>query len=176
MSPRREIAAFALVLGSLVGAFLAESLFGGKVLSPADLLFVAASFRDVKGPDYEPANRLLTDPVLQFQPWLEFNRAMLRRGRLPLWNDRAGCGAPHLANGQSAAFDPFHLIAYFGTLPAAAPAGSPPRGSGSPVWGCSFSRGRGGSAPGGAGSRASRSRFAGGGGGGSVGRPGSSTR
>jgi hypothetical protein len=44
---------------------------------------------------------------------------MLRRGRLPLWNDRAGCGVPHLANGQSAVFDPFHLIAYAGSLPGA---------------------------------------------------------
>ena len=33
---------------------------------------------------------------------------MLRSGRLPLWNPMAGCGAPHLANGQSAVFDPFH--------------------------------------------------------------------
>ena len=55
------------------------------------------------------------DPVLQFQPWLEFNRRMIRSGRLPLWNSLAGCGAPHLANGQSAVFDPFHLIAYLGT-------------------------------------------------------------
>ena len=44
---------------------------------------------------------------------------MIRRGRLPLWNDLAGCGAPHLANGQSAVFDPFHAIAYLGTLPEA---------------------------------------------------------
>ena len=42
---------------------------------------------------------------------------MIRQGRLPLWNDLAGCGAPHLANGQSAVFDPFHAIAYLGTLP-----------------------------------------------------------
>lgn len=119
MTPRREFLAFAVVLGLLVAGFLQESLIGGKVLSPADVLFASASFRDVKGADYEPANRLLIDPVLQFQPWLEFNRAMLRRGRLPLWNDAAGCGAPHLANGQSATFDPFHLIAYLGELPDA---------------------------------------------------------
>jgi hypothetical protein len=59
------------------------------------------------------------DPVLQFQPWLEFNRSMVRQGRLPLWNPHAGCGAPHLANGQSAVFDPFHLIAYLGSVPTA---------------------------------------------------------
>src|SRR3954463_7795414 len=127
MTPRRELLAFAATLAVLVTGFLGESLLGGKVLSPADVLRVSASFRTGDTPgsssgsetDYEPANRLLMDPVLQFQPWLEFNRMMIRRGRLPLWNDMAGCGTPHLANGQCAVFDPFHAIAYLGTLPSA---------------------------------------------------------
>ncbi|HWE37119.1 MAG TPA: hypothetical protein VG406_11180 [Isosphaeraceae bacterium] len=119
MSPRRESLAFAATLAVVIGGFFHESLFQGKVLSPADVVAVQASFRHVHGPDYEPLNRLLMDPVLQFQPWLEFNRAMLRRGRLPLWNDLAGCGAPYLANGQAAVFDPFHVLAYVGTLPDA---------------------------------------------------------
>ncbi|MDR3632413.1 MAG: hypothetical protein P4L84_01175 [Isosphaeraceae bacterium] len=119
MPPRRELLSFAAVLSALVGAFFHESLFGGKVLSPADVLFVSASFRERGGPLYEPANRLLMDPVLQFQPWLEFNRTMLRRGRLPLWNSHAGCGAPHLANGQSAVFDPFNALGYLAPLPDA---------------------------------------------------------
>ena len=100
-------------------SFFHETLFGGKVLSPADVLLVSASFREPGAGDYEPANRLLMDPVLQFQPWLEFNRTMIRSGRLPLWNGYAGCGTPHLANGQSAVFDPFHLLAYLGTTPQA---------------------------------------------------------
>ena len=119
ITPRRELFAFAITLAVIVGGFFAESLLGGRLLSPADVLFVSGSFREVAGPAYEPANRLLIDPVLQFQPWLEFNRTMIRSGRLPLWNRMAGCGAPHLANGQSAVFDPFHLIAYFGRLPEA---------------------------------------------------------
>src|SRR3954454_8584168 len=123
MTPHRELLAFAATLAALLTGFLGETLPGGKVLSPADVLRVSASFREGTAPgegaDYEPANRLLMDPVLQFQPWLEFNRTMLRRGRLPLWNDMVGCGAPHLANGQSAVFDPFHAIAYLGTLPEA---------------------------------------------------------
>ncbi|MEO6809367.1 MAG: hypothetical protein ABI353_09685 [Isosphaeraceae bacterium] len=119
MPHRHELPAFALALAVLVGGFFADSLFGGKVLSPADVVFAQASFQDVHGAGYEPANRLLIDPVLQFQPWLEFSRSMLRKGRLPLWNSLVGCGAPHLANGQSAVFDPFHLIAYLGRLPDA---------------------------------------------------------
>ncbi len=54
----------------LVAGFFSASLFGGKVLSPADVLLVSASFRDSRGRTMEPANRLLMDPVLQFQPWI----------------------------------------------------------------------------------------------------------
>jgi Bacterial membrane protein YfhO len=119
MRPRREIIAFCAVLAVCVSVFFHQTLFGGKVLSPADVLSVSASFREPGAGDYEPANRLLMDPVLQFQPWLEFSRTMIRSGRLPLWNGYAGCGTPHLANGQSAVFDPFHLLAYAGTTPGA---------------------------------------------------------
>jgi hypothetical protein len=119
MSPLRERLAFAATLAVLVAGFFWESLFAGKVLSPADVVYAQASFQNsAHGANYEPRNRLLIDPVLQFQPWLEFNRTELRAGRLPLWNPYAGCGAPHLANGQSAVFDPFHLIAYIGELPS----------------------------------------------------------
>jgi hypothetical protein len=114
-----ESAWFGIALGALLLGFFHESLLGRRILSPADVLLVEASFRPEAGADYEPSNRLLMDPVLQFQPWLEFNRAMLRQGRLPLWNPYAGCGAPHLANGQSAVFDPFNLIAYATTVSAA---------------------------------------------------------
>ena len=114
MSARREILAFAATLTVVVSFLFAESLFFGKVLSPADVLRASASFRQHPGEVYEPANRLLMDPVLQFQPWLEFSRAMIRNGHLPLWNEWSGCGAPHLANGQSAIFDPFQVIAYVG--------------------------------------------------------------
>lgn len=113
----RETVAFVVVLGICLAGFFHETLLGDKVMSPADVLLVAASFRDEATGDYEPANRLLMDPVLQFQPWLDFNRRMVRSGRLPLWNSHAGCGVPHLANGQSAVFDPFNLIAYLGPMP-----------------------------------------------------------
>ena len=75
MTSRRELLAFAATLAILLTGFFGDSLLGGKVLSPADVLLVSASFRDVTADaGYEPANRLLMDPVLQFQPWLEFNR------------------------------------------------------------------------------------------------------
>ncbi len=72
---------------------------------------------------------------------------MIRSGRLPLWNGHAGCGAPHLANGQSAVFDPFHLLAYLGRLRRHSP-GSQPAGCGWLGWGCSCWPGSGDSASG----------------------------
>jgi len=70
-------------------------------------------------PDYVVRNPLLTDPVTQFIPWLEFNRTELAQGRVPLWNPLNGCGAPHLANYQSAVFSPFSLPFYvLGLKPA----------------------------------------------------------
>ena len=84
-SQRRESVAFALALAAILAAFFSQSLFLGKVLSPADVLYAQRSFPG-KGENYEPANRLLIDPVLQFEPWLEFSRAEIRSGRLPLWN------------------------------------------------------------------------------------------
>ncbi len=119
MGSFRETLGFALVLAACLTVYFHETLLGGRILSPADVLLVEASFRPGATSDYEPINRLLMDPVLQFQPWLEFNRTMVRQGRLPLWNPYAGCGVPHLACGQSAVFDPFHLIAYLATVPCA---------------------------------------------------------
>ena len=119
MGSFRETLGFALMLAGCLAVYFHETLLGDRILSPADVLLVEASFRPGATGDYEPLNRLLMDPVLQFQPWLEFNRTMIRQGRLPLWNPYAGCGAPHLACGQSAVFDPFHLIAYLGTVPRA---------------------------------------------------------
>jgi hypothetical protein len=116
---RREDARFAAALAALVVALLGGSLLGGKALSSADVLATTAAFGGPSHATFVPANRLLTDPVLQFRPWLEWNRARLRAGALPRWNPLAGCGAPHLANAQAGVFDPFHLIAYLGPLPDA---------------------------------------------------------
>lgn len=116
MTTRTELAGFAVALCCAVVGFFHESLLEGKVLSSADVLLATESFREPGAPEYQPANRLLMDPALQFEPWLAFNRRMIRSGRLPLWNSRAGRGVPHLANGQSAVFDPFHVVAYLGDL------------------------------------------------------------
>lgn len=48
----------------------------------------------------------LSDPVWQFVPWIEFARAELRSGRLPLWNPHQDGGVPLLGNSQSALGSP----------------------------------------------------------------------
>jgi hypothetical protein len=63
-------------------------------------------------PLHTAKNRLLSDPVVQMQPWLAFNRSELASGRVPLWNPYNGCGAPQLANHQSAVFSPFSAPFY----------------------------------------------------------------
>ncbi len=59
-----------------------------------------------------PKNPLLSDPAVQMQPWLMFNRDVLATGEIPLWNDWNAAGAPHFANYQSAVFAPFSLPFY----------------------------------------------------------------
>jgi hypothetical protein len=109
-----ERCVFALALAGLITCLLHESLFQEKILSSADVVFAQRGWSEAK---VEPSNRLLMDPVLQFEPWLELTRTVIRGGGFPIWNPLSGCGAPLLANGQSGVFDPFHLIAYLGPWP-----------------------------------------------------------
>jgi Bacterial membrane protein YfhO len=51
-------------------------------------------------------------------PWLAWNRAELRDGRLPVWNPANGAGTPHLASSVSAVLSPFSVPWY--VLPAGA--------------------------------------------------------
>ena len=48
----------------------------------------------------------LSDPVLQFVPWLALAHREIREGRLPLWNPYQDGGVPLLGNGQSALGSP----------------------------------------------------------------------
>ena len=63
--------------------------------------------------DRKPLNGELNDLPLQIVPWAHQVRQSWTSLRLPLWNERAGCGYPLLANGQSSAFSIVRLL----TLP-----------------------------------------------------------
>jgi len=57
-------------------------------------------------PDRLPTYPVLSDPVWQFVPWLEFARKELWAGRLPLWNPHQDGGVPLLGNMVSALGSP----------------------------------------------------------------------
>ncbi len=64
-------------------------------------------------------DRVLSDPILVFEPYRIYAAAAIRAGRIPLWSSLNYCGSPFLAANQSAIFSPFHLIDYIWPGPAA---------------------------------------------------------
>ena len=87
-------------------------LLDGKTVSAFDLAYAFGAYADARPAGFTvPQNRLLTDPVVQFQAW---DLAMFD-GPLPfphLWNPYAGCGSPLLANSQCAPFFPLKQLLY----------------------------------------------------------------
>ena len=55
---------------------------------------------------------LLWDGMAQYYPWRAFAARMAHRGLIPLWNPHQFCGAPFVANGQSAFFYPPNWLFY----------------------------------------------------------------
>lgn len=106
---RRERWLVALALLGLLALFFEDPLrrFPDGAWSTADLTQASAFTRVVEG--HTPANRLLSDPPFQMQPWLHFALEELRAGRLPLWNPHNGGGQPLLANYQSSLLSPWNL-------------------------------------------------------------------
>lgn len=86
------------------------SRLGHTYYSSADLSQDTALTHSQGG--HRPKNPLLSDPAVQMQPWLMFNRDAFAAGEIPLWNDWNAAGAPHLANYQSAVFSPFSVPFY----------------------------------------------------------------
>lgn len=108
-SLERPLREAVVVCGILIAfSFLVHypSLFrpGEFVMSPADLLLRQPELGG--SPEYVPINRLLIDPVLQFEPWEQWIRQESIAGRFAWWNPWSGTGAPLAANGQSRMFDP----------------------------------------------------------------------
>jgi len=84
---RHELLPAALTFSIFIALFWAEMFFTGRL----------PFFRD---------------SALQFYPWQEFASASIRSGDLPLWNPYSFCGAPFLANLQSAVFYPLKMFFY----------------------------------------------------------------
>jgi len=103
----RDAAGYAL----LAGAFLAPGLGTAGHQTATDLLWQVRPWKETVAGRVEPANPLLSDPVLQMLPFRTLVRERLLAGEAPLWAHELGTGQPLLGNAQSAPFAPFHLAA-----------------------------------------------------------------
>jgi len=106
----KETAGIAFLTTLLLLVFFSRALQPGRILAPTDILQFYPPFRGEPPGAERVQNPMPSDVVVQFHPWLAFQRGELREGRLPLWDPYNYCGAPLLANGQSAVFFPLSLI------------------------------------------------------------------
>jgi hypothetical protein len=107
--PHRAAAA---LLGLLVLAYLWPVLLGGKVLSPAALLYELRPWAGAVRPPpdlHSYLNEELVDVPTAIYPWRFFARAMLHAGTFPAWNPHVFAGAPFYPNPANGLFSPFSL-------------------------------------------------------------------
>lgn len=107
----RQLVGASAVLLLLLAVFLWKPISSDRYYAPADLLQSSPLVREAPE-SFRYGNLLLTDPVQQMFPWLDWNRDRIRHGDLPVWNPYNGAGAPHLANYVSAVYSPFSVPFY----------------------------------------------------------------
>jgi len=106
------------VLGVLAAALFWRPLLGGQVLAPAPDQRQMEPWRSELETSIPASGQvtsrawegLFWDAVAQFIPWRVHYARTLRGGEVPLWNPYQFCGAPFLANAQSAVLYPPNLI------------------------------------------------------------------
>lgn len=106
MKPERLLPLAVLALLCLLPLF--ESLATGKALGPFDHLAPMVGAAPTK-----PAQNwdiLQADGALQFYPWRDLVFESWRQGRVPFWNPYQLGGTPLLANSQSGALYPLHIV------------------------------------------------------------------
>ena len=108
---RKTAAALGLLCAVTVMLFF-PVLFQGRVLLPGDYLAHFSPWKSEHPPDLQ-WNPLMWDAIAQSYPWRLYLHEWMARGVIPLWNPHQFCGAPFLANLQSAAFYPPNLILVF---------------------------------------------------------------
>ncbi len=109
---RRELVAAALLVAFFTVVFLWEPIVRtDAALVPAQIgqrstwTHVKPAEGEAQGQD--AAADLVGDAWSRYVPWNLFSRAAIRDGRLPLWNDLSGAGAPHFSNPDAAVLSPF---------------------------------------------------------------------
>jgi len=111
-----------LLLGIILPQLLLywPSLTGRKILLPLDILVAPNVYLPAgAAPDIAPPNMILSDLVFALEPFRRFAVDEVRAGRMPLWNPSIYCGAPFLANNQSAVFSPYRILDYLIDSPIA---------------------------------------------------------
>lgn len=95
--------------------YLSPSLIGRRALVPADLWarFPPWGFSFHEEARTFPSNEVLYDVAWNVAPLIHMDRQAYFSGSWPLWNPYFRCGAPLLANGQSAPFAPTNLPHWF---------------------------------------------------------------
>ncbi len=102
-----------LLLAALALVLVYPAVLGGRVLGPEDSLLFNAPLASVRPASLlHPSNYLLTDAVEVFHPDLEWARAVVRSGHLPLWNPYIFGGWPEVASQQTAPLYPLTMLVY----------------------------------------------------------------
>lgn len=96
---------------------LRRAAFLGEAIGPFDQIRQMAPWNGPK--PAQPWDVLQADGVLQFYVWRDLVFESWRNGRVPQWNPYELCGTPLLANSQSAALYPPHVLAGLMHLPTA---------------------------------------------------------
>ncbi len=109
MSHRYRLLLACSVLGATLLILFSHAIFTDKIMLVSNF-HQTNPFFTVKGVSAFPVEPF--DTVNQFLPWFHFDRESLRNLTLPLWNPYNGCGAPYMANMQSALFYPLNLFIY----------------------------------------------------------------
>jgi hypothetical protein len=102
----RDLAAVGLI-ALLVLILLWPVTFGGKLLLPADMLMVMQPWKaHAQELGFQRVHTPFLDAIQQHYPWRKFAAEQMKQGIIPLWNPYMFCGAPFVANNQSACFYP----------------------------------------------------------------------
>lgn len=101
-----------LVVALLPLAYLGGALVGGRAIGPWDQIRQMAPWSE--HPPSQPWDVLQADGALQFFGWRELVLQSWSRREIPAWNPYQLGGTPLLANSQSGAFYPPHIL--FGLL------------------------------------------------------------
>jgi len=98
------------LIALLVLAYLWPVLLGGRVLSPAAMLYKLPPWTSLAPADFTHyVNMSLADVPLSYYPWDALARRLIHAGTFPAWNPYALAGTPFFSNPEVAWLSPYSL-------------------------------------------------------------------